>query len=445
MDKKILNSHYNILEYKLLPGNDRIDKEKFAEIKDDVFDNVVKKFNKGNYKFTSYKKVSTKSGREVYIATIRDRIVLNVLKDHIQYKYDINYKNRQDEIKKLVTILQDNIPLTLIRTDIKDFFNSINKSLLFSKLNESSLLGSKEYLLLSKSLKKLKSGVGQGLPISNALAEIYMENLDWELKRITQNVAYYSRYVDDIIIVLNGKMTDSEITNVNNKLEELLKKNRLTKNTDKSFIRRLDSNEEFSFLGYKFLRKESSEGKNNDFTLDIDISQSKYNKECKKIERVFKDFKSKGNFEVLQERLRILTSRNIIIKRTKRLTETGEQQVDKKIYFGLIENYKQINSYNTLRNLDRYLAKNILTYISDKKKRSQLFQYSYERNFKKKRVNDYTRYTKDEYITMMYEQGVGLTYEEDVEIDQFASWFEIYDTVEMQQTYLKEILSVIRE
>ncbi|MBS5932984.1 MAG: hypothetical protein KIC94_08885 [Clostridiales bacterium] len=449
MNEKLLQNHYNILKYKLLPGNDRINTAKFNKQYIETFQNVIKKYNNGTFHFTSYKKINTVNNRKVYLATIRDRVILNVLKDHIQYKYKINYKNRQNEIKKLINILSDCLPLTLIKLDIKDFFNSINKAKLFSKLNESSLLGSNEYLLISRALQQLKKGVGQGLPISNALAEIFMENLDWELKRISQNIAFYSRYVDDIIIILNGKLTDIELDDITTKIDDLLEKNSLVRN-EKSIIQRLDTKTQFNYLGYLFTREEIIDDSKGDYkiNLNIGITQSKYNKECKKIISTFKDYQQNKNFDKLEERLSILTCRNIIIKRTQKISSQVENNIehnDKPICFGLIENYNQINNKDVLVNLDKFLAKNILIYVSDKKKRNRLFRFSYFRNFNSKRTNNFSAYTKNRFIDLMFNMDIGKTFDEDDDYEHFYTYyFNQLDEVELQQLYLKDILSVFK-
>lgn len=433
-----LENHYEILEYRLLTGKDKITKSKFSSEKIKHFDIALRKYNNGTYSFTNYKKMKTKNNRVVNIATIRDRIMLNILKDTLQNKYNITYKNRNFEIERLIDILKEHIPLTIIRLDITDFFDSINKSLLFSKLKNNSLLGNRDYILLYKSLKQFTTGVGQGLPISNALAEIYLENIDWQLKRLTQNIAFYSRFVDDILIVLNGHSSDTKIKELKVKIYDIFTKYKLQLNSEKSILCNLSTKNSFNYLGYKFLRNENTD---TNINLNIGITQKKYNKECKKILRTFEEFSKNNDFSLLEERLSILTRKNYINKSNPKVSNDKIEDTNKIICFGFIENYKHITNLDYLKNLDRFIAKNLYKYIADKKQRRSLFKYSYYVNFKNNNYNNFVSFELSDFIDKMATFESLFPY---TDYDEFLDSFSHYETLDLQRYYFSRILSIYK-
>jgi hypothetical protein len=50
---------------------------------------------------------------------------------------------------------------------------------------------------------KHEKGVPRGVGISSYLSELYMENIDNEIRNL-QDVIYYARYVDDIFIIISA-------------------------------------------------------------------------------------------------------------------------------------------------------------------------------------------------------------------------------------------------
>ena len=132
----------------------------------------------------------------------------------------------------------------VIKFDIKHFFESIDKDILFSILN---LYISDKYLLeFSKEL--IYSYKDKGIPIGNYtsqyFANIYLNELDYYIK-YKLKIKCYLRYMDDFIILVKDKNTARNIYNlvevfISNKLNlELNRKSRYYKNK-----------EGIDFLGY---------------------------------------------------------------------------------------------------------------------------------------------------------------------------------------------------
>lgn len=84
-----------------------------------------------------------------------------------------------------------------------------------------------------KLIHKNKSGKGipQGSPISGLLANMYMLDFDIKVKELVENVGgYYGRYSDDIVILV----PPSEIRNIYQEVQELIKKDVLTISSKKT-------------------------------------------------------------------------------------------------------------------------------------------------------------------------------------------------------------------
>lgn len=107
-----------------------------------------------------------------------------------------------------------------LKSDFSDYFNSINQSILFEKINEFflpededfktfliDLLKRPEVVYNGKEIEIIEKGVMAGIPISGYLANIYMNDVDWTMYR---EHIYYTRYADDVIILTNNVEKDKK-------------------------------------------------------------------------------------------------------------------------------------------------------------------------------------------------------------------------------------------
>ncbi|MFE4120085.1 antiviral reverse transcriptase Drt3a [Priestia sp. YIM B13486] len=410
LDRNMLEDYYSTLYKELKTGNDRITPQKFYTIRAAEFDLILRKVNDKSYSFTSLKKVTLSTNREVYIPTIRDRLVIEYLKDKIKQKYRVVYPSRNEIIKSIVSKFNFDMEYYVIRLDIKDFFNSLPQNVILSKIKEKSLLSAHEYHLLKELLKKVEKGLPQGLSVSNALAEIYMERFDQELKRIHPRMNYYCRYVDDILLIFNGNLVPSEISTIKNKIHTIFKRYSLEINKKKNKFKftkfpLINNNTKedfyFTYLGYKFLIKKNK--------LLITISEEKVNKYKDKIAYCFHDFLQNRNLDLLINRLDFLTKKNAVIKREKFLNKMNQKSYSKKkIYFGIMENYKYIHEdekINIAKIIDDFLISEInkVKYILNSnqygftnKEKKRLYSISLSHNMDK--LNPIYRYKKVDYI-----------------------------------------------
>ena len=222
------------------------------------------------YKFSPYVEIIKPKGRNkvprvISVPTVRDRIVLYALKKILDSAFDdcIRRKLANTYIHDIQKAIKDVDPesLFIVSTDIKQFYDSINRKILIEKI--STKIRSKKILMLieqaistpsvpknyrksSINNYKTEQGIPQGLSISNILADIYVsEYID---KYIKENYpsCHYFRYVDDILIVGQKECMDG----VEDLIEERLKDLRLTNHLDKTFSNTGDK--PFEYLGYRF-------------------------------------------------------------------------------------------------------------------------------------------------------------------------------------------------
>lgn len=207
-------------------GVDNINKEQFnlklaSEVK-----LINRKINSNIYKFSRYKlklisKGQGKPPRELYIPTIRDRIVLKMTQLYLKKVYgtSVEQETPQNIVKKLKDYINLGTYDHYIKIDIKDFYPSIDKEILLKKIRRK--IRSKDFnIFLRKAIADRDiRGVPQGLSISNILAYIYLSDLDDKLIETPDII--YLRFVDDILILLKKDNKDNVIGILNKEFKKL--------------------------------------------------------------------------------------------------------------------------------------------------------------------------------------------------------------------------------
>lgn len=400
-----LDLYCEILKTNFRTGYDRVTPAKFLSNKSEQIEIINRKLTRGSYKFTKLKSIKLPTGRRVSIPTVRDRIVIEYLKDTLKNKYKVNYYNRDSLINSIIRKLQTRTPYFIVRLDIKSFFSSIPQHKLLQKIKRSSLLSFEEYELTKKILKLAgKNGIPQGLAVSNIFSEIYLENFDIEMKRIHPRINYYCRFVDDIFLLINGSMNKNEESILKSNIEIIFKKNHLCINNEKeSYINFsiLSQNQTpFEYLGYRF------EVQNK--ILKLDIVQSKIRKLLDRIDLCFNDFANTKNINLLIERLKYITSRKrsekYIFFISKNLSLISHS---KKFYFGYLETYKELNSDNKIwTELDKYIKRKLLLFkrngfIHNSLIIRQLHSFSFKRFARSKEIYKIDSLDKQQIIAII--------------------------------------------
>lgn len=296
-----------------------------------------------------------RNGRTVYSA--RTDAVHNELQrinKEVINKYGLKIPNRNAIIKTIIQFLSQGeiysnrreLPLTplqfkVIKMDIKNFFPSINKHILYSKIVRSSILN-------DSSIETIKSfifsnaymGIPLGLAFSNSLSELYLEEFDSAIQ-LNWKPLLYVRYVDDILLIVNERIDENDVVKF---VKKELKNYHLEVNDAKTDFQVSSNQFSFTYLGYKFskFQKKTKRKSKPENYLFINISEKKFNEKIlNKLVRYFKRFKrnyqQSESFWILYYRLK-----NLI----HGVSSKGEN--NQVVKFGLSYSYGFINSEDEL-------------------------------------------------------------------------------------------------
>lgn len=159
-------------------------------------------------------KIDILGGKPLYtILNIPEHFfALRQVQRNISRLYKVKQANRNQLISQFTTLLNNEFPKIVVRTDIKGFYESLNQDILKRILNNNLLtpLSKKitfDILRSYSNLSNKKKGVPRGIGLSAYLAELYMRDVDRIFKNIA-GVSFYGRYVDDIIIIFTPKPSD---------------------------------------------------------------------------------------------------------------------------------------------------------------------------------------------------------------------------------------------
>ena len=241
---KYFNSLYNVeyiyihyeekIKNNASTGLDKISARKFENHLDENIKIINKKVFSNSYKFTKYKQLLISKGedkvpRSISIPTVRDKLTLSILNKLLfnVYENDAITKMPHSIINEIKKSIYQKYKIncykydSFIKLDIKSYYKSINHDLLKKKLRRK--IRKKEIIDLIFSaittpsvslpirnrspIKRKTQGVPEGLSISNALANIYLCDIDDKYNSI-DNIRYF-RYVDDILILCNSDCIDS--------------------------------------------------------------------------------------------------------------------------------------------------------------------------------------------------------------------------------------------
>lgn len=403
LSKSDIKNHFYKLQLSLKTGSDKITPKKFESIIDNESEIIINKINNKTYKFSRYTKNIVKKNRIVYSSTIRDRIVLDILKNTLISKYKIRFQNRNEICSNIKRTLENGFKFTVIKLDIQAFYDSIPHNLLYNKLKSSSLLSDSEYLLVKKALSQSPNGVLQGLPISNCLAEIYLEGFDSEIKSIDSRLCYFARYVDDIILIFNGFLLDSEITSIKLEINAKLNKLKLTSNPIKSLSLLLHNEKSFSYLGYTFKLINPSinaKGKNISNEILIRISPDKLTNVKNKITRYFYQYNNDNNFNLLYQRLMYVTSSCYGLKFQQYIKNDVLNFYTKKISFGIYDNYS-LATYESFNLINLHINDSIKYYSSSFTNCQKRTLFNCRFKDSKLHFINFHKFTNDEYINLI--------------------------------------------
>lgn len=321
--------------------NDLLDEKQ--ELKDDrekclsdIFESISNNINKADYIIT-LEEGAVHGKQSYYLEDNPENYFLSKrIQENIFDTYKTKQASRYEILSQLVNLLEDGFPKFVIRTDIKSFYESVPQNKLTNKLKEDNLLSirtlrfiksifSSYNTITGQSESENPIGVPRGVGISAYLSELYMRKADNKVKEIP-DLVYYARYVDDIIAVfIPQKITKGLDDEYLKAIKEIVTKNDLTINEDKtktynltgglSLIDSKKTDPKFiSFLGYKIGSKTIGKNGKENHVLSIEMSDDKLKRYKLKIKKAYEHFNNKKGhnrkraFKLLLARIQFLTS-----------------------------------------------------------------------------------------------------------------------------------------
>lgn len=232
---------------------------------------IQRKCMNRTYHFTAYKEVLLPKGkhkapREIAVPTVRDRVVLRAAKDYLADRFSVEVKHQlPNEVVRSVAAVHKVVPsdTVALKLDVKGFYDNIDHDILRKKLRRR--VTSKVFWHLidgsitcgsvggggrgGSRVPPRNAGVPQGLPISNALADIYLSSFDGLVSRLKGVVGYW-RFVDDVLIFSSADRVEA----VKNSVDSALQRVNLSATTDPADpkFHQADLTVAFQYLGYEF-------------------------------------------------------------------------------------------------------------------------------------------------------------------------------------------------
>jgi len=336
----MLNQTFTPNELKRLISDRDIEKFKFGSSETDIMNAITTvsyRVSQSSFSFSKIIKTKYKN-KDVYSTTDESEfIALKKLNFVIKRLYKLSYSNRNEILNQVISILSDGSDYSVIRADIKDFFETIPRKNIFKKLKSDSLLGSLMINKLNqfdKSLSDLAcSHLPRGISLSSTLSELYLRDFDQIIKN-HKNVYFYARYVDDIIIICLDELIDIESI-LRKSLDDLS----LKLNSKFKSIESTKANGNFEYLGVNFNFSNKAPRYN--------LTKNKVNKLKTRVIKSLLDYKNNKNDLLLIDRIKFLTSNY------KLYTKTQSNNLKAGIYYS----NPHINEYKELNELNEFLRK----------------------------------------------------------------------------------------
>lgn len=337
--------------------------------------------------------------KNVYqLPKIEDELVARKLTQNLKRFVIPPKEGRTQIVSNLALLLSEGVPYRVYRLDVRSFYESFDRSEVVGALNQLQRLSPQSKNLIEILLKSHAemggTGVPRGLSLSAILSDLLMHGFDL-LIQSHEDTFYYSRYVDDIIIVTSTRETpDRFIADVKKALPTGLglnpNKRQIVDAKDRvAPVKPFNSSSakhKFDYLGYSFLIcdpvKQNNKPKNGEYHRDVtvDIGPSKVKKIKTRIVRSFLDFSCNGDWSLLQDRIAFLTQ-NFSVHNPK----AGEKKLA-----GIFHSYPLLtNEAIALQELDRFLRNAVLSKngrsiskssaLLNAPQRRQLLKYSFVR------------------------------------------------------------------
>ena len=283
-----------------------------ARAEADAIERVQAKLNSKIQPFSF--KIFTKNGRVMCKPSdIETAILTRKVDKDFSALTKARVSNRAETISALRSICSEGLPMTIIRLDIKKFYQSVDPNKVFDCATN----GTRTTYALRRNLKHFLTwsqgnvrGVPTGVSLSSSLVEYYlMERLDAKAIALP-GVHFYRRYVDDIIMVCSSRRHSNEyIEGLEAILPSELEFNSAPDKRDLLELHTADQDGRFNYLGYNFTISKKLNSDNSSYrSVRLDIAPSKITKRKSRFVHSLLQFLKDGNESDLKKRFLLLNS-----------------------------------------------------------------------------------------------------------------------------------------
>ncbi len=350
----------------------------------------------------SIRRVGGPSGKPVYVVPktpidsyAQSYYAIKQSAKNISRIYRVRQANRNQIVTQLSDCLSDGFPYHVVKLDVQEFYESIDHSVLLSKLRSDQLLSATTMRLIERLLwdyAEIADTPGRGLPrgvgLSAILSELYMRDFDERISML-EEVAFYARYVDDIIVLFaptKGSSTDG----YRKKVVEELSRKRLLVNSVKS--REAPPDTKLTYLGYEFQGVLCASCK-------VLMSEAKFQKYKKRLDASFKRYNQ-------QRAKNPKKAYRLLVKRVQYLTGNTQLTHSKQNAFvGIYFSNPHLTDLSQLQRLDNALATHIGKQTHSVNLRAKLHEYSFHKGYSERIFRRFHRKDEFEEITKAWKYG----------------------------------------
>lgn len=260
--------------------------------------------------------------------------------------YKVKQADRDTITKQISSLVSDTSHYTILKGDIKSFYESIPRESVMAKVESNRILSYQNRRIIrqvfSCAAVAAVPGLPRGISISSSLSELYIREFD-RYVRALDGVYYYARYVDDFIIFCHEK-SDDIFEDVERKLKQLdlnLNHKKIKKIFSEELLNRT---EQLSFLGYEHFFDCNS-------SVRIRISKNRIRKIKTRIVLSFLDYAKNNDIPLLCLRLKFISG-NYLIRES---SQTDGASLG--LMAGFYYNNKTLSDPHQILELDRFLMK----------------------------------------------------------------------------------------
>ena len=303
------------------------------EIQLNEFEKISKKVNGKNFTFN----LQPRDNDIFIIQDTRDAFfAIKQLQYNVKKTFKVKQSSRHLILSQIKLLLNESSPKYVIRTDVSKFFESILQDKLFDKINENTLLNiqSKKFIrqiLDEYNTKKdttkidIDKGVPRGVGISSYLSELYMKDIDKQIKNM-DDVVYYARYVDDIFVVISPKLPKKGIDNYFTEIKEIIGRESLVLHEEGDKYNLIDltnnvsknTHYNFTYLGYKIhVEQYLNDNKMTITKTSFGLSDDKKNKIEGRVLKSIDYFNMKSKYDLKLARKNLILCLHFLTTNTK--------------------------------------------------------------------------------------------------------------------------------